>query len=283
MSSGLRVRDWRPCTLMIVQKLQRNGQPRPASKLVRIPPRPAHHVGREEGDRRALDPRQVIHVVVQRFEPPGMSGPQQVLEPPLGLAREQRDAEIHRVAHLRRDRRQHRQAAAHVEAADAHRDARRAQGAREIHGARELVGLYAHQADQAAARLDRADDPLGLDARVGLVPGGDADLHFVAQNPALDAVEREAVHRGERIGWDRRLRPLDDVAVVVVVRRLDQKQGKDLPGGGRCGTDAVSSARAVLWADWVAGLHRSTGPVAKRMRSTRSLGRVISLVFSCLE
>src|SRR5947199_43545 len=36
-SSALRTRDLRPCTLMIVQKLHRNGQPRPASKLVRMP------------------------------------------------------------------------------------------------------------------------------------------------------------------------------------------------------------------------------------------------------
>ena len=37
MSSALRARDLRPCTLMMVQKLQLNGQPRPASKLVRMP------------------------------------------------------------------------------------------------------------------------------------------------------------------------------------------------------------------------------------------------------
>ncbi len=36
-SSALRLRDLRPCTLMMVQKLHRNGQPRPASKLVRSP------------------------------------------------------------------------------------------------------------------------------------------------------------------------------------------------------------------------------------------------------
>ena len=37
-SSALRERDLRPCTLMMVQKLHWNGQPRPASKLVRIAP-----------------------------------------------------------------------------------------------------------------------------------------------------------------------------------------------------------------------------------------------------
>ncbi len=36
-SSGVRKRDLRPCTLMMVQKLQTKGQPRPASKLVRSP------------------------------------------------------------------------------------------------------------------------------------------------------------------------------------------------------------------------------------------------------
>ena len=37
MSSGERLRDLRPCTLIMVQKEHWNGQPRPASKLVRPP------------------------------------------------------------------------------------------------------------------------------------------------------------------------------------------------------------------------------------------------------
>ena len=36
-SSGVRMRDLRPCTLMIVQNEHWNGQPRPASKLVTYP------------------------------------------------------------------------------------------------------------------------------------------------------------------------------------------------------------------------------------------------------
>ena len=37
-SSAVRRRDLRPCTLMMVQKEHWNGQPRPASKLVSVPP-----------------------------------------------------------------------------------------------------------------------------------------------------------------------------------------------------------------------------------------------------
>ena len=37
MSSGVRRRDLRPCTLMIVQNEHWYGQPRPASKLVFAP------------------------------------------------------------------------------------------------------------------------------------------------------------------------------------------------------------------------------------------------------
>ena len=40
---------------------------------------------------------------------------------------------------------------------------------------------------------------------------------------------REAVERGERIRRDRRAHPLDDVAVVVVMRRLDQNEAKTPP------------------------------------------------------
>ena len=49
-----------------------------------------------------------------------------------------------------------------------------------------------------------------------------------AQHAALGAIERKAVQRRQRVGGDRRARPLDDIALVIVVRRLDQKQMKKL-------------------------------------------------------
>ncbi len=154
-SSALRARDLRPCTLMIVQKLHRNGQPRPASKLVRMPRRTANDVERQERHRRALEPRQVVHEVVERSQLVAVGRAQQLVQPALGLAGEQRDAEIHRLLQLGGEVRQHRDAAADVEAADAHRDAGRAQRPRDVDGPRKLIGLHADQPDQSAAARSR--------------------------------------------------------------------------------------------------------------------------------
>src|SRR5260370_39769 len=50
MSSGLRRRDLRPCTFMMVQNEHWNGQPRPASKLVMVPTvRRTNSLGRHDG------------------------------------------------------------------------------------------------------------------------------------------------------------------------------------------------------------------------------------------
>jgi hypothetical protein len=81
---------------------------------------------------------------------------------------------------------------------------------------------------------DPAKDLVGPDARVRLVPDGDADLDVLAEDLALGAVEGEAVQRRQRIGRDRRADPLDDVTVVIVVRGLDQEELED-SAGGRCG------------------------------------------------
>ena len=69
-SSASRQRDVRPCTLMIVQKLHLNGQPRPASKRVMRHVRPAHVRRRQE--RHGLRPElgQVVQVVVERRSAP---------------------------------------------------------------------------------------------------------------------------------------------------------------------------------------------------------------------
>jgi hypothetical protein len=69
-----------------------------------------------------------------------------------------------------------------------------------------------------------ANDLVGLDPSVGFVPGGDSDVNVFAQDTALGAIHPEAIKRRQRIGRDRRARPLDDVALVIVVRGLDQKK-----------------------------------------------------------
>jgi hypothetical protein len=88
---------------------------------------------------------------------------------------------------------------------------------------------------------DPANDLVGPDARVGLVPDRDPDLDILAEDLALGAVEREAVQRRERVGRDRRADPLDDVAVVIVVGRLDQEELEN-PGACRFSLNCDSLA-----------------------------------------
>ena len=64
----------------------------------------------------------------------------------------------------------------------------------------------------------------GLIASVGFVEGADFDFDLLAQHAALSAIERQAVQHGQRIGRNGGAEPLDDVAVIVVMRRLDQHQ-----------------------------------------------------------
>src|SRR5271155_392465 len=71
-----------------------------------------------------------------------------------------------------------------------------------------------------AARIGRAD------AGVGLVDGEDLDVHVLAKDLVFHAFLGDSEQAGERIGRQRRLPPLDDVALVVVVRRLDEKKQK---------------------------------------------------------
>src|ERR1019366_3919281 len=146
----------------------------------------------------------------------------------LALAGKQRDAQIHRLPEFGRHIGQHGQAAGNVKTADADLHPSRAQAARDIHGARILVALHSHERDHATAAAPR-DPPrntLRMDARIGLVDGGDVDDDVVAEDAALVAVQSQAIQHRQSIGRNRRAQPLNDVSVIVVVRRLDQDKGK---------------------------------------------------------
>jgi hypothetical protein len=113
-----------------------------------------------------------------------------------------------------------------MEAADHHVDAGLAQRPRDVERAGELVRLHADQADHAEAAVLRheGDDSVGAHARIGLVHRRDVDGDVGAEHAALRRVGGEAVDGGERVRWNRGAHPLDDVAVGVVMRRLDQHQ-----------------------------------------------------------
>ena len=192
---------------------------------------------RKAGRRCSFHARQVIHVVVKWLQRavPGVA--QHLVEAAfLGFAREHRDTHVHGGLDLRRHDRQHRNTARDMEAAQRHRKAGLDELAGQIDSARKLVGLDAYEADQGSATraLDVGDDAVSADARVGLVDRQGDNVDIRSQHLALAAVFRQSVERGQGIGGNVRPQPSDRIAVVVVMRGLDQHQleGRALRRGG---------------------------------------------------
>jgi hypothetical protein len=106
----------------------------------------------------------------------------------------------------------------------------RSRSARQIERARELVRLHAGEHHHAGAGfIDHRRQAFGADAGVDFVEGVDVDVDIIAEHAAVGAILGETVQRGQRIRRDRRAQPLDDIAVVVVMRRLDQQEAETPP------------------------------------------------------
>ncbi len=110
-----------------------------------------------------------------------------------------------------------------MEATDANIYAGLAEDAGDIHGARVLIGLHTDQRYQAMSVGHFFGDTFGPNARIGLVYKRDFYIDIVAEDAAVSAVKREVVQHCESVGWDGGTQPLDRIAVVVVMRRFDQK------------------------------------------------------------
>jgi hypothetical protein len=67
------------------------------------------------------------------------------------------------------------------------------------------------------------------DAGVSLVEYVYLDVDVAAEQLPFGAVLDKAIERGERIRWNRRTLLLDDVAVIIIVRRLHQHDTKTTP------------------------------------------------------
>jgi hypothetical protein len=113
-----------------------------------------------------------LHEIVYRLKAMLVGGAENLLQPPLGLTREQRNPKGQRLLKFGGQLRKHRKASAHMEAANCDLDSRRAQLTCDIDGARELVGLHSDQAYEAAIPVlgEAPDNLLYRDEGVGLVP-----------------------------------------------------------------------------------------------------------------
>ena len=211
----------------------------------------AQHAERQEGRRLAAQIRQIRQVIVDRLEPPALGIDEQGVEPALGLAAEQDDAALDRHPQLQRQLVEHGHDAADVEAADGDLDAGLDKRLGQVHRPQELVALHADHADQrlAAALFDAADDFRGPHDGVGLVVGVDDDLG-AAENIAPCRIHRQAVEASQRVRrGEPALVPLDDEAVIVVVRWFDQLD------------EELAAASAHARHPWISSRARSSLPV----------------------
>ena len=124
------------------------GIERPDRRRVALQP-----LRRQVGHGGALQPRQIGEEVVDRLAAGSANAScNSVVDMPLGLAGEERDAQIDRLLQVRGQSVKHREASADMEAADDDVDAARAKCAGHVHRARKLVALHAHQEDDPASR-----------------------------------------------------------------------------------------------------------------------------------
>jgi hypothetical protein len=203
---------------------------------------------RENRHRLVFERREIVHPVVERLQRAVPGVEQHLAEPALlGLAGEEGDAERLCFAQLGWHLGQHREAAGDVKAAETDRQPGLQERPRQIDGAGKLVGLDADQPDQraAASAADPPDDPVGPHPSVGLVIGLDANLDPGTQHMPLPQILGQAVQGGQRIGWYRRPEPLDRIAVIVVMARLDQHELKKRGRGAR----HCSLGGSIAWRD----------------------------------
>src|SRR5208283_1176982 len=113
-----------------------------------------------------------------------------------------------------------------MKASDADRDPLGAKPPGDVERTRILVRLHADDADQrpTAALLQVADDGGRKDAPVGLVVGFDREIDAGSEHFAVARVLGEAVHASKSVGGQRGAIPLNGIAPVVVVSRLDQNK-----------------------------------------------------------
>ena len=182
-----------------------------------------HDVERQKRRHLLLQRGQIVHVVVDRLESPRESIGEDLDEPSLGLAGKEAHPEPAGRFEIGRQFRQHRQATRHVKPTDCDLNAGFSKPRRHVHRARELVRLHADETDDPGTRaLDPPDDAAHRNDCVAFVIGPDLNRNIGAERAAPGQIHRDAVETGQRIRRYPAFPPLDHIAVVVVMRRLDQ-------------------------------------------------------------
>ena len=124
--------------------------------------------------------------------------------------------------------RQHCETAGHMEAANGHRNTSVAERACEIERARILISLHSGEYDkpEIAVPAESLYDLVRSYARSDFIDNGNVYRNIGPECLACGGILEQAVENGERVRGYERTNPLDDVTLVVIVGRLDQRQLK---------------------------------------------------------
>src|SRR5260370_33362867 len=87
--------------------------------------------------------------------------------------------------------------------------------------------------------------------RIALVKGRNDDFDIITEYAPLLTVERKAVKHRERIRGNGGAEPLDDVSVIIVVRRFDQDQRESLARARSGGHRAPSKRMEIIAAQYI--------------------------------
>ena len=191
-------------------------------------------MARQDRRHRARQFGHLVEIIVDRLGGALCHLAQYLAHAALGLAGKQVNAEIQRLLHFRRNFRQHGEAAADMEAAHYHRHAERAKFPGEIERARKLVRLHPDQPHHAGPGFaDAPGDAPDIDEVVAFIEGFDLDIGVGTERLGVGAMLDQRIDAGEAVGGNVRAPPLDDIAVGVVMRRLDQRHSESAQPHGK--------------------------------------------------
>ena len=146
-----------------------------------------------------------------------------------------------------------------MEAADDDRQVGGTEPSGKVHGAGKLIGLYPDQPDKSPAGLpDPADDTVDIDDGVGFVVSFQSDLDFGAERVCSRTIGECAIDDSEAVRGDSRAKPLNDIAVIVVMRRLDQDDQESASRSFGAGRLAQRQSRLLY--EWDCPLENSSDP-----------------------
>ncbi|RPI76727.1 MAG: hypothetical protein EHM42_14545 [Planctomycetaceae bacterium] len=181
--------------------------------------RPPGDVHGQKRRHRSFQARQIIQVVVDRlqFAIPGVA--KQSRQAPFGFTGEQHHPGVANRRDFRRQLGQHRNAAADVKSSDGNVNARSAEFGGKVGGPRKLIGLHSRHHDQPAPTplLNAADNLRHRNDGVNFVVRVDHNLDVWPQRLARFRLLGDGAHRSQRTRRNERPRPLDHIAVVVIV------------------------------------------------------------------